>query len=80
MKFMGQFGETERYLLIEWKLLFISLFSFALLFPLPWLIRQMLFTMPHFNFYLWFSVMQGHKPLLCKTLDVVEGSQMCQKL
>lgn len=50
MKFVGQFGETERYLLMEWKLLFISLLSFALLSLLPQFIRQMLFTMPHFNF------------------------------
>jgi len=80
MKFTGHFGETERYLLTEWKLLFTSLFSFALLSHLPWFIRQMLFMMLHFNFCLCVSVMQKHKPLLCKTLDSVEGSQMCQKL
>lgn len=50
MKFVGQFGETERYLLMERKLLFISFLSFALLSLLPQFIRQMLFTMPLFNF------------------------------
>lgn len=75
MKFAGQFGETRRH---SWNQNDCSFHCSDLLFSLlPWFIRQTLFTMPHFK-WLWVSVMQKYKPLLCKTPDPVQGSLLCQ--